>query len=98
MTAKPDLDYLTACRYANGDDPLTVAEEQAVMLLDVRHHLLHERELKNRLPRLPAWPDLSDAAVARKFVGWLLDAGWTPPSPETVAAAKRWVEQPKDVA
>lgn len=79
------LNYLAAWCYANGHDPLRVAEMRVTTLLEV-HAAITER---GSATPLPAWSDLSRDALARKIVGDLLDAGWTPPDEATLAAA--WV-------
>jgi hypothetical protein len=85
MTDADDIDYLTACSYASGMDPIQAAEERIATLLDVAT-VVAGRAARG-LPPLPAWPDASPEAIARKVLGLLLDAGWQPPSDETVQAA-----------
>lgn len=82
--------YLAAHEYAEGTDPITAAEGQAVILLNIRR-VAAQRIALGRAP-LPAWVDVSHQAVARKLIGWMLDAGWSPPSNDDIADAKQWVE------
>ncbi|GAY12058.1 hypothetical protein [Pseudonocardia sp. N23] len=72
------LDVLAVEAYANGDDPIDYAAMRVEVLLDVRGRL----QCRDRMgrPPLPSWPDLSDAALARKVLGTMLALGWTPPS------------------
>jgi hypothetical protein len=80
-----DIGFLAASKYAAGKSPIDVAEGSIVTLLTVHTNLLL-RAAAGRKP-LPAWQDLSFAALARKIVGELLDAGWEPPSDEDIRAA-----------
>lgn len=88
MTEKPDMDFLSAAMLAGGRSPIQVAELRVAQLLEVRGILLGREA--NGHPRLPAWQDLSNDALARKVVGLLMDAGWRPPSDAEVEAAAQW--------
>lgn len=89
-----DIDYLTASMYESGEDPIAVAESRIAMLVEVYQVVLQRKA--NGLAPLPAWQEVSDAAVARKIVGMLLDAGWRPPSDEVVAAAAGNVQKQRE--
>lgn len=80
-----DIDDLSASAYAGGKDPLDWATHLVTSLLAARS-TCERRELSG-LPPLPAWSDVSDDAVARKVLGHLLDAGWTPPTDADVRDA-----------
>lgn len=82
-----DIDALSAVAYASGKDPLTVAERWINLLLDARDTM--RQRAANGLPPLPGWDDTGNAAVARKAIGRLLDAGWHPPTEAEVGAAVR---------
>lgn len=89
MSDLTDLDYLSRWGYARGEDPIDVAIKRVATLAEV-WTTLQEREA-NGLARLPAWQDITSAALARKVVGALLDAGWRPPTDEVLAEAQRRV-------
>lgn len=79
------IDDLSGSAYGGGMDPLDWATHLVASLLSARS-TCQQREL-NGLPPLAAWPDVSDQAVARKVLGHLLDAGWTPPTDAAVREA-----------
>ncbi|TAK32284.1 MAG: hypothetical protein EPO40_02875 [Myxococcaceae bacterium] len=83
--ADSGFDYLAASAHASGKDPIDWAVLIVGNLLTARATCTGRAE--RGLPPLPCWPDTSDAAVARKVVGFLLDAGWTPPSTEPGASS-----------
>lgn len=59
-------------------DPIDTARVAVEVILDARDTL--KRREDNGIPRmLPGWDDLTNATVANKVVGHLLDLGWTPP-------------------
>lgn len=89
MSDFSDLGYLSRWSYARGADPIDVAVQGSTTLIEVWVNL-QVREA-NGVPRLPAWQDISHVALARKIVGDLLDAGWSPPSDDVLAEAKRRV-------
>lgn len=80
-----DIDTLAAAAYANGDDPTEWAIRLITNLLVARDTARHREQAG--LPALPAWQQHSDDTVARKILGWLLDAGWHAPSAQDMAAA-----------
>lgn len=94
MTDADDIDYATAAWYANGNEPLDVAEQRTALLLEAAEDMA-ERAARG-LPALPSWPDTGHRAVARKILGLLLDAGWRPPSDEAVQAAVAKVHAEQD--
>ncbi|RZT87531.1 hypothetical protein EV383_4456 [Pseudonocardia sediminis] len=91
MSAGDSIEFLAACSYAAKRDVMAVAEESARVLIEVRDRL-RVREA-NGLPPLAAWQEINDAALARKIVGALLAAGWSPPDSDEIAAAVARVEQ-----
>lgn len=86
---QPDMDYLSASSYADGDDTVRVAQRWVRNLLDAHTSLLDRR---GDAP-LPGWEDMTHDALARKILGRLLDAGWRPPSDMEIAAAADWVSK-----
>ena len=73
-----DICALASFAYDNGQDAITYAEQVIVIQLDVRSTVyVHRLENPDAFPLYG--PDLTLAAVARRIIGELLDAGWTPP-------------------
>jgi hypothetical protein len=81
-----DIDYLSAWFYGDGADAIETAEIRVGVILDAWQEVALVRAARG-LPQYPGWEDLSPAAIARKVIGYLLDAGWKPPSAEEIAAA-----------
>jgi len=72
VTAEP----IYRMRYDEGADPIEVAVSLVAIDLEIRD-LVAAGEVHPGVPI--ALLDQSDAAYARRIVGKLLDAGWTPP-------------------
>lgn len=89
-----DIDALSAWSYERGEAPLTVAVDRVSTLLDVWINLA-AGPAGTGLPA--AWPDVSTQTAANKVVGMLLDAGWTPPSEDAVAAAVAQVKADEEL-
>ncbi len=81
-----DICALSAAQYAAGRSPIEVAEVAITSLLLVRDAAARRSP---DLPPLPAWPTTDDEALARKIIGGLLDAGWTPPTDTAITEAAR---------
>jgi hypothetical protein len=73
-----DINILAKVAYGNGQDPIDWAITLAATQLNARREIE-----KARATDPAAYPgyrlDLDDWSVARRIVGELLDAGWTPP-------------------
>lgn len=80
-----DIDGASLVAYRNGRDPIDWAADLAEIEMDV---LLSVRRARAADPA--AFPgyvgDLTLESCARKIVGSLLEAGWTPPERKDVAA------------
>lgn len=74
-----EINALAANAYANGITPIDWAVKLTEFELDARADILASRAQDPK-----AYPgyglSLDDGAVARRIVGALLDAGWTPPT------------------
>ncbi len=77
-----DIGVLAAFAYRNGKDPIDWAIELAEIQIGLRDEVV-----AGRIENPKSYPsyqlDLSTGAVARRIVGDLLDAGWTPPTGAT---------------
>jgi hypothetical protein len=75
-----DISYPAQYAYEHGTDPITYAESHVTMLIGVHLGVAAAREENPQ--SFPIYsPDVSNEALARRIVGGLLDAGWTPPEP-----------------
>jgi len=74
MTSTSDLGVLAQLAYDAGIHPLDFAEEQ-VTLLVAMHATIAAEGLGAVFPDLPTGPH----DFARRILGALLDAGWSPP-------------------
>jgi hypothetical protein len=76
--APGDIDGLDDWAYALGKDPLVYAETSTATLISA-----HELVIASRAEDPATFPgyslDLSTEALARRIIGTLMDAGWTPP-------------------
>lgn len=90
LTDLSDIDPLARSAYSHGRDPIDWAITIAESAITVREEIIAARRVKPG-----AYPifklSLEPGAFARRIVGQLLDAGWTPPElarpPESDAAA-----------
>ncbi|MGI5182239.1 hypothetical protein ACQEVZ_38695 [Dactylosporangium sp. CA-152071] len=77
-----DIDPIARLAYAEGTSPIDWAINLAFWQIEVRTDVVASRQ---RDPN--AYPSyhlaLDDQAVARRIIGNLLDAGWTPPDTPT---------------
>jgi hypothetical protein len=73
-----DIDFLARHAYGLGIDPVDYAEGYVTSAIDV-----HLNVAASRFEDPATFPgyclDLTTGALARRIVGILLDAGWTPP-------------------
>lgn len=81
------IDYIAALGYRDGVDTITVGTDRVALLVETWDRIGCAREANPDAFPGAVWADLSIAAVARKVLGSLLDAGWTPPGPDAIAAA-----------
>jgi hypothetical protein len=81
------IDYLAASAYRDGADAVTVAVDRIALIAETWDRVGCARSVDPQAFPGPMWADLSLEAVACKVVGALLNAGWTPPGPDTIAAA-----------
>lgn len=70
-----NLNELAKVSYAAGIRPLDYAEHLVGLVLDV-----HRTMLLAAAHSAEPVPGLDDAALARRILGQLLDAGWIPPA------------------
>ena len=72
-----DTDFLASFAYANGIDPITYATDHVI-----QSHVeifLAVRDFGREMGVSECMPALSTAALSRRILGDLLDAGWTAP-------------------
>ena len=78
MSIPEDIDGLDKVAYEQGRDPIDWATQKTVSFIDA-----HVDVSVARLSNPAAFPGycipLTFEALARRIVGGLLDAGWTPP-------------------
>lgn len=81
-----DLGWLHVSAYAEGADPIDHAIEHVGLYLTMIDKI---REGWTQDPNsYPAHHGMTPERWAARIIGELLDAGWTPPDAETLAAAK----------
>ncbi len=80
-----DLDSIAVATYAHGGDPIDWACTAVGACLDARDTVREARELSPAA--FPGWGERDNMAVARKIVGTLLGAGWTPPDRAVIEEA-----------
>lgn len=75
------VEFAAQYAYDHGDDPLNYAVFLVQTAIEARDLVV---EARSRDPKLCPFygHDTSDAAVAHRVIGCLLDAGWTPPNTE----------------
>ena len=74
-----DIDALSRSAYASGTDPVDWACTLAELQIDALQ-LITAARADNPAAYPVFQMELSPAATARRVVGLLLDAGWTPPA------------------
>lgn len=85
MDDDPDIDALAAQRYASGADAIDVAAERVAGHLETRDEVIASRV--DRPGSFPLYGPSDKDTIARRIVANLLNAGWSPPTPERVHAA-----------
>ena len=85
MNDDPDIDALAAARHASGADAFEVAVERIAGHLETRDEVIASRV--DRPDWFPRYGPSDKDTIARRIVANLLDAGWSPPTPERVQAA-----------
>lgn len=74
-----DIDFLARFAYRNGMDPIDYAVH-GVIESNIDAHLTIRAARAMNSESFPAyWRDLTTAALSRRILGDLMDAGWTPP-------------------
>ena len=86
-----NIDALSAASYARGEDPIDVA----IQIAEIQIYVLGEVE-RGRSENPASFPgfvgDTTSRALAGRIIGHLLDAGWTPPSTDHIAALRRQIK------
>lgn len=73
-----DIDFLAQHAYRSGEDPIDYALSIVTVQIDAHRDVVTGRADDPRL--YPFYgDDLDSGGLARRIVGQLLDAGWTPP-------------------
>lgn len=83
----PHIDGLALSGYALGRDPIDLAIDVAAVHIEITQAVAAGRaENPAQFPGV-AW-EPTVPSLARRIVGALLDAGWTPPTQQDIAAAR----------
>lgn len=84
-----DIDDYLAVEYHRMHDgePIEAASRRIEPLLSAWRHVTLARASDPSLYPGPVWADASDASVARRVIGYLLEMGWDPPSTQQIADA-----------
>lgn len=78
-----DIDNLAASAYADGTDPIKWAETIASNMIMLHHEVTTARATNpNLFPGVAG--DVTRDGAARRIIGALLNAGWSPPTAEQI--------------
>ena len=81
-----DIDPISLSSYSLGRDPIDLAIDLAAIHIEITQAVAAARtENPAHFPGVTWEP--TTPVLARRIIGALLDAGWTPPTQETIAAA-----------
>lgn len=74
-----DINFLARFAYTNGIDPIDYAAHGIIQAHVDVHLAICAGRAENPASYPGYWRDLTTAALSRRILGDLLDAGWTPP-------------------